>query len=130
MEPTIITIDNKNYYNAEDLKEFDISYFAKTNKTIRNIIKNKNIPENQYKYFCFNKKENMWKESDKEKPSPKAKLFIKEKWSKENIPKFNEEIKNEYEEAPTPSGTYFVRQALLASKLCLRQFIYKLTLSF
>ena len=74
MEPTIITIDNKNYYNAEDLKEFDISYFAKTNKTIRNIIKNKNIPEKQYKYFCFNKKENMWKESDKEKPSPKAKL--------------------------------------------------------
>lgn len=100
MEPTIICVNNKNYYNADDLKEFDISYFAKTNKTIRSIIKNKNIPEKQYKYFCFNKKENTWKESDKDKPSPKAKLFIKEKWSKENIPKFNNEIKNEYEEAP------------------------------
>ena len=100
MEPTIICVNNKNYYNADELKEFDISYFAKTNKTIRSIIKNKNIPEKEYKYFCFNKKENTWKESDKEKPSPKAKLFIKEKWSKENIPKFNDEIKNEYEEAP------------------------------
>ena len=100
MEPTIICVNNKNYYNADDLKEFDISYFAKTNKTIRSIIKNKNIPEKQYRYFCFNKKENIWKESDKDKPSPKAKLFIKEKWAKENIPKFNDEIKNEYEEAP------------------------------
>lgn len=100
MEPTIITIDKINYYNAEDLKEFDVAFFAKTSKTIRQIIERKKISKENYGYFCFNKKENKWKESNKDKPSVKAKLLIKEKWSKQNIPKFNEKIKNEYEEAP------------------------------
>ena len=100
MEPTIINVDNEKYFNSEDLKNFDVAFFNKTNKTIRDIIKNKNIPDKEYKYFCFNKKENKWKESDKTKPSPKAKLFIKEIWSRKNMPKFNEELKNEYEEAP------------------------------
>lgn len=100
MEPTIIKIENEKYFNAEDLKNFDIAFFNKINTSIRKIITIKKIPNREYNYFCFNKKENKWKESDKEKPSPKAKLFIKEEWSKQNIPKFNEELKNEYEEAP------------------------------
>lgn len=100
MEPQLIIIDNETYYNAEELKEFDISFFEKTNKTIRKIIKIKNIPEEEYNYFCFNKKDNKWKISNKDKPSPKSKLFITEEWSKLNIPKFNDEITNDYEEAP------------------------------
>jgi len=100
MEPQLIIIDDLSYYNADELKEFDISFFEKTNKTIRKIIKIKNIPEEEYNYFCFNKKDNKWKISNKNKPSPKAKLFITEKWSKLNIPKFNDEITNDYEEAP------------------------------
>jgi hypothetical protein len=100
MEPQFIIIDDIYYYNAEELKEFDISFFEKTNKTIRKIIKIKNIPEEEYNYFCFNKKDNKWKISNKNKPSPKAKLFITEKWSKQNIPKFNNELTNNYEEAP------------------------------
>jgi len=100
MEPQFIIIDDISYYNAEELKEFDISFFEKTNKTIRKIIKIKNIPEEEYNYFCFNKKDNKWKISNKNKPSPKAKLFITEKWSKLNIPKFNNELTNNYEEAP------------------------------
>jgi hypothetical protein len=100
MEPQLIIIDDFSYYNADELKEFDISFFEKTNKTIRKIIKIKNIPEEEYNYFCFNKKDNKWKISNKNKPSPKAKLFITEKWSKLNIPKFNDEITNDYEEAP------------------------------
>jgi len=100
MEPTIININNIKYYNADELKEYDIAFFAKTSKTIRQVIERKNIPKEEYSYFCFNKKENKWKESNKDKPSAKAKLLIKEEWSKQNIPKFNENIKNEYEEAP------------------------------
>ena len=100
MEPQFIIIDDIYYYNAEELKEFDITFFEKTNKTIRKIIKIKNIPEEEYNYFCFNKKDNKWKISNKNKPSPKAKLFITEKWSKQNIPKFNNELTNNYEEAP------------------------------
>lgn len=100
MEPIIIDIENEKYFNADDLKNYDISFFNKTNKTIRDIIKTKKIPHKDHKYCCFNKKENKWKESDKTKLSPKAKLFIKEIWSRKNIPKFNEELKNEYEEVP------------------------------
>lgn len=100
MEPSVIGIESINYYNADELKEFDISFFEKTNKTIRKIIKIKNIPNDEYNFFCFNKKENKWKVSNKDKPSPKSKLFISEKWSKQNIPKFNNELTNDYEEAP------------------------------
>jgi hypothetical protein len=94
-EPEIIKIDNINYYKAEDLKEYDIGYFIKTNKTIREIIKNKKIPEKEYNYYCYNTKEEKWKES---KLSARAKLFIKKEL--EDDKKINNELENKYDELP------------------------------
>ena len=102
MEPTIINIKNEEYYNVDELRSFDKDFFKKIySSSPRKIIKIYNISATEYNFFCFNNKENKWKESNKNKPSPKAKLFIKKKWCNENINKFKTEKNNDtYDKLP------------------------------
>ena len=101
MELAIIKIDNKEYYNIDNIKKSNKDFFNKIrSSSVRKIIKVYNIPETEYDFFCFNKKENKWKESNKNKPSPKAKLFINKKWCEENIEKIKKENESIYEKLP------------------------------
>lgn len=90
----MIVIDNKKYYNADKLREEDSAYFYGC-RGVRNIIEKRKIDEKYYVYAMYNKKKG-WYISK----SSRAKLLLRVKWVKKNIPKYNDDIENEIEEAP------------------------------
>ena len=71
------TIDNVEYYIADNLKIINPNYFYGTSKTIRAVIERKKIPANEYVFANIFRKE--WKTCDIS--SKKAKLLISKNWS-------------------------------------------------
>ncbi len=95
-KPTIIKINNKNYYLATDLQEYDPNFFIGCFR-IRQIIDKCSISATNYlfvKYsneiytLCNNK-------------YSRAKLLLTKKWADKNIPKLSgDDTQYKYEEAP------------------------------
>jgi hypothetical protein len=61
MIPRIIRIEEKHYYNADDLKKYDPTYF-KGCPNPRKILERVNIPENQYIFASL--ANGLWKIKD------------------------------------------------------------------
>jgi len=105
-KPSEIIINNNKYYNANDLSEYDPTYFFGCSKTVRNILGKKKIDKNNYVYATFNKKTGWAMSADQSKPATKACLLLASKWVVENIPKMmpisneSKESIYEYPEAP------------------------------
>jgi hypothetical protein len=106
-KPISITIDNINYFNASELKKYDSKYFYGCSKTVRNIIKRKDIDDKYYAYGNTNKRCGWRLSKNQENPAPKAKLLLTEEWVLNNIPKMMADEKKErkdklyeYQEAP------------------------------
>src|SRR3989304_5669731 len=83
--PQIITIDDIKYYNANDLKKFDPVYFFGCSRTIRTIIKKKNINIANIAFGNDNVRLGWRLSSDQSKPPSKAKLLLVERWVLENV---------------------------------------------
>lgn len=104
--PKVITINNKNYYNAKILKQYDPAYFIGTSAGIREIIKKKAIDNTNTHYATFSKKYGWTSCCHQDKPSTKAPLLLLESWVVANIPKMmpesaeSKEELYEYPEAP------------------------------
>jgi hypothetical protein len=98
--PNIISIDNINYYDAKELYAYDKVYFYGCSKSIKTIIKKKNIDTEMYMYASFNKKKG-WTIYGNDGTTNKSKLLLKEEWVINNVPKMSdEEVKYDIEEAP------------------------------
>jgi hypothetical protein len=82
--PNIITLNNNKYYSAEELHKYDIAFFAGIYKNIRNIIKNKKLTIDNYKYAYINKK-GIWIES--KESYARAKILLEADWVENNVPK-------------------------------------------
>jgi hypothetical protein len=99
--PSSIQINDQKYYNASDLKEYDPDYFYGCARTVRKIIKKKDIPLGSYEYVSYNKKQGWTIYRNEEKISNKAKLFLCKKWVLKNVPKMcKDELTYEIESAP------------------------------
>lgn len=57
-KPEPITVDNKIFYLADDLCNFDKSYFVGCSRTVRKIVEKKKIPTTEYKSLTLKKKRN------------------------------------------------------------------------
>jgi hypothetical protein len=55
-KPEPITIDDNEYYNADELKVYDPVFFYGCARTSRNIIKKKDIDSDNYEYGNYNKR--------------------------------------------------------------------------
>jgi hypothetical protein len=82
--PNTINLNNKLYYSADELHKYDMAFFAGVYKNIRNIIKNKNLSIDNYKYAYINKK-GEWIES--KESYARAKLLLESDWVENNVPK-------------------------------------------
>jgi prophage antirepressor-like protein len=82
MRPISFKIDSngKDYYLADELKEYHPLFFYGCSKTIRQIINRKNIPQEEYLFV--NKLKNKWNIADI--TSKKAKLLISQHWIDKN----------------------------------------------
>ena len=106
MRPTEIIIGKNKYYNAEELSNYDQTYFYGCSRTVRNILKKKTITTDNYIYATWNKKTNWIISSNQEKPATKASLLLLSDWVIKNIPKMmptsteSKELLYEYPEAP------------------------------
>ena len=82
MKPISFKIDSKgkDYYLADELKEYHPLFFYGCSKTIRQIINRKNIPQEEYLFV--NKLKNKWNITDI--TSKKAKLLISQNWIEQN----------------------------------------------
>ena len=104
-KPSIISIDDINYYDAKDLYNYDKTYFYGCSKSVRLILTKKEIPTEMFEY-ASNSVKNGWGFYNKQnKISNKAKLLLKEEWVINNVPKMVseetlEEVKYDIEEAP------------------------------
>jgi hypothetical protein len=96
-KPTIMTIDNEEFYLADDLCEYDKAYFLGCAKTVRKIVEKKKIPDTAYEYLT--KKKTGYEYSTVE--YKKAKLAIKRKWVEKNMPSMsNGKIKEQFATEP------------------------------
>jgi len=95
IDMTTIQINNRSFYDAESLKEENPVYFYGTSRTIREIIKKKNIPKNDYIFATYSKV-NGWKVS--EDSVKKAKLLLKKEWVETFFYKKEERNKKEEKE--------------------------------
>jgi len=94
IKPQSISLNNKKYYNAEDLQKYDDTYFRGLTRT-RQIIKKKNIPSDQYIFAAQVKGE--W--CLKDEGYKRAKVLIREGYVIINIPRMKgKEKKEEIEE--------------------------------
>ena len=82
--PSTLSLNNNLYYLAEELHTYDIAFFTKVYKNIRNIIKNKNLSADNYKYAYINKT-GSWVES--KESYARAKLLLAAEWVENNVPK-------------------------------------------
>lgn len=82
--PNALSLNNNSYYLAEELHAYDMAFFSKVYKNIRNIIKNKNVSADNYKYAYINKK-GLWVES--KESYARAKLLLAAEWVENNVPK-------------------------------------------
>jgi len=104
--PKVIIINNKNYYNAKILKQYDPAYFIGTSAGIRDIIMKKKIDDANIHYATFSKRYGWTSCSHQDKPSTKAPLLLLESWVVANVPKMmpesaeSKEELYEYPEAP------------------------------
>jgi len=78
----IIKINKKEYYLASDVYNNNKSFFPKCSKSIRNIIKTKNLKRGDYMFVRYSKKDGYIK-SDKK--YLRAKLLLCKKWCYENL---------------------------------------------
>ena len=94
----IIQINNKEYYSANDIYDFDNSFFYGCRNNIRNIVDKKNIGDKDH-IFAYNK-DNDWIISNIK--YCKAKLLLSKDWCINNVPKFSNEssVEAEYEKLP------------------------------
>ena len=88
IKPKTIEIDNTEYYIANDLKEYDPTYFFGCSKTVRSIIDKKNIDVENYLYANESKLHGWKLVADKENPPPKAQLLLSKNWVQDNVSKF------------------------------------------
>ena len=96
-KPNIITIDNDEFYLADDLREFDNTYFVGCAKTVRLIVNKKDIPSSAYKYLTKKKTSYEYSTEDYKK----AKLALTRKWVEENIPSMsNGLVKDDFDKEP------------------------------
>ena len=89
MPPTSFTVQNKEYYRAKDIKEYDPAYFHGTSRAIRHIIGNKCIPDDKYLYASTSKRKGWTPAADQKKPSSKAALLLLKSWVETNVPKMS-----------------------------------------
>lgn len=102
-KPKRIVIRGKKYYNASDLCKYDKDYFYGCSKTVRKIIKKKEICESNYIYATYSKNNEQWTVSNNmKKLSKRAKLLLSSKWVKNNVPKMCKDKKLEYECVSAP----------------------------
>jgi len=96
-KPEIITLNDKKYYRAEDLKKLDEVFFHGCAKSIRLIVQIKTISEEDYiivKYVGEEMKECA-------RTYNRGKLLISEEWTLKNFPKLSKgKVKNIVEEVP------------------------------
>lgn len=85
--PQSFTVEDRQYYNAKDLKTYDPVYFHGTSRAIRKIVEKKKIPEGQYLYANFSKRKGWTCAKNQNKPSSKASLLLLKKWVEIHIPK-------------------------------------------
>lgn len=76
---------------ADDLCNFDKSYFVGCSRTVRKIVEKKKIPTTEYKYLTL-KKENYEFSNEEYK---KAKLAIRSMWIEKNMPSMSNGIVKE-----------------------------------
>jgi hypothetical protein len=79
--PTIININNKEYYNTEELSVINKEYFKICGTRIRTIVQWKKIPPENYVFAYI--KDNKWILSKQE--YPKSKLLLSKEYSNQNI---------------------------------------------
>ena len=97
-KPQSIIINNENVYCAEEIYKYDPSFFIGVAR-VRLIIEKKKLKDSDY-LFAY-KKNDIWVKS--EIKYARAKLYLKEEWVINNVPKMMDEVKQElykYEEAP------------------------------
>lgn len=82
--PNTLSLNDNLYYLAEELHVYDMAFFSKVYKNIRNIIKNKNLSADNYKYAYINKT-GSWVES--KESYARAKLLLAAEWVENNVPK-------------------------------------------
>ena len=98
-KPQSININNETVYSAEEIYKYDPSFFIGCAR-VRLIIEKKKLKENDDFLFAYNKKD-MWIKSTIN--YPRAKLYLKESYVVNNVPKMMDVIKQElykYPEAP------------------------------
>ena len=78
------TLNNKEYYKADYVKEQNSAFFYGTARSIRIIITKKNIPVEHYAYATYSKRENKWTLSDEK--INKASLLLTREWVEQNVP--------------------------------------------
>jgi hypothetical protein len=107
LRPTLIQLNQKSYFNAKLLKEYDPVFFIGTSRSIKGIIKKKNILTDNF-HYATNSKKFGWRSCIQQgTPPTKATLLLLESWVVSNIPKMipdaeeTKEMLCEYPEAPT-----------------------------
>jgi hypothetical protein len=106
LRPALITINNKSYFNAKLLKEYDPTFFIGTSRSIKNIIKKRNIITDNFHYATHSQKFGWRACVQQGTPPTKATLLLLESWVISNIPKMmpdaeeTKEMLYEYPEAP------------------------------
>jgi len=78
----IIKINRKEYYLASDVYNNNKSFFPKCSKSIRNIIKIKNLKKSDYVFARYSKKDGYIKSNKK---YLRARLLLCKKWCYENL---------------------------------------------
>lgn len=79
-----IELNDNEYYLATDIKKFNKNFFYGTNNNVRNIVKKKDIQEDDY-IHAYQKK-GKWVISDQK--YCRAKLLLSKEWCMDNVPKF------------------------------------------
>ena len=90
-----ITLDNKRYYLADEIKKNNPELFIGCQRSLKTIVEKKKIPKNMFLFVTYHEKKKEWATYDD--PPKKAKLLIRKKWflgnsNKESIKVAPEEI--------------------------------------
>jgi len=97
--PEIILFQGHNTYLLNDLITFDRPFFVGCIREPRKTIQKKNIPDDQYWFATYSKRNNTWSPATPE--SRKAKILISEEWVHNNLPKFTG-VQDPYKYKPLP----------------------------
>ena len=81
-DPKIIPFEGRNTYLLNDLMIFDRSFFFGCTGRPRKTIEKKNIPDDQYWYAAYSKRNDTW--SPAIPKNLKAKILISEEWVHSN----------------------------------------------